>query len=139
MISIGGRDEYWSPKILELISFLIRKMLESTGVRLEFRGRMDKRRWIKCSREATSERPYDLVLMDMQMPIKSGYEATRQLRNHGIAVPVIALTAAAMDGDRERCLVAGCTDYLTKPIARDKLFTAVSEILSKQTVPPACA
>lgn len=118
--------------------FLIRRMLEPTGVRLEFVDNGQKA-VDQVLNEAASDRPYDLVLMDMQMPIKSGYEATRQLRNHGIAVPVIALTAAAMDGDRERCLGAGCTDYLTKPIARDKLYTAVSDIFGKQTVPPECA
>ncbi len=112
-------------------------MLEPTGVRLEF---VDNGQDAveQVLREATNNRPYDLILMDMQMPIKSGYEATHQLRMHGIAAPIIALTAAAMDGDRERCLSAGCTNYLTKPIARDKLFATVAEIFGHQSVPTQC-
>src|ERR1700733_8012057 len=81
---------------------------------------------------ANAELP-DLILMDMNMPEVDGWEATRQIRaTPEIAgVPVIALTAHAMSGDRDRAMKAGCTDYHTKPIEFAKLIEQIEAILAK--------
>ena len=74
---------------------------------------------------------YDLILMDMSLPEIDGWEATRQLRAspETKAVPVIALTAHAMAGDREKALEAGCNDYDTKPIELDRLLGKMNSLL----------
>jgi len=75
---------------------------------------------------------YELVLMDRQMPVMDGMTATRTIReweqtNHRTPTPIIALTASALKGDREMCMAAGCTAYLTKPIKQERLLQAIKE------------
>ena len=79
---------------------------------------------------AERERP-ELILMDLSLPVMNGWEATRRLKANPElkSIPVIALTAHAMKGDRETALAAGCDDYLVKPLNEDELMAKISKYL----------
>jgi CheY-like chemotaxis protein/nitrogen-specific signal transduction histidine kinase len=83
---------------------------------------------LEAVRKAT-ESPYDLILMDCHMPEMDGYEATRTLRAQGVQTPIIALTANALEEDREKCLACGMNDYLSKPIQADMLRRTLAQWL----------
>jgi CheY-like chemotaxis protein len=80
---------------------------------------------------AKNESP-DLILMDMSLPVVDGWEATRRIKGDAASrkIPVIGLSAHAMDGDREKALASGCDDYLTKPIDEDLLVKTLHKFLA---------
>jgi len=103
---------------------LIGLVLERAGARVTLAGTgEDAARLALYAWER--EQAYDVILMDMQMPVLDGYAATRLLRSQGYEGPIIALTANAMSGDREACLAAGCDDYVTKPLDRQQLLATL--------------
>ena len=109
------------PDNQRLISLLLRKA--GAEVTLADNGQIA----FDMATAATQENhPFDVILMDMQMPVLDGYSATWQLRDAGYSRPIIALTVHAMSGDRQKCLDAGCDDYLMKPIDRKKLIEVVA-------------
>ncbi len=109
---------------------LIGGILRRAGLEVEIAPDGEVGCELALSSEANDE-PYDVVLMDMQMPVLDGYTAVQRLRARGYRGPIIALTAHAMAGDRERCLAVGCSDYATKPIARDQLLQQIASHLPK--------
>jgi two-component system, sensor histidine kinase and response regulator len=91
--------------------------------------------------EAFAQQAFDLVFMDLQMPEMDGKEATQRIRRQQevarIRVPIIAMTAHAMAGDREKCLAAGMDDYISKPIGRDELAAVIARNTASQPADPA--
>jgi CheY-like chemotaxis protein len=118
------------PDNQRLISFVVRKAGGEVDVAENGRLAVDR---IEVA--AAEGRPYDLVLMDMQMPELDGYGATRELRDRGHRLPVVALTAHAMDGEREKCLEAGCDEFATKPLDRAKLLATCAAVAERKPAP----
>ncbi len=112
---------------------LVRRMLEKAGfaVRIVDTG--------AAALEAIAAQRFDVVLMDMQMPVMDGITATLRIREQeratGQHTPIIALTANAMAGDRERCLAAGMDGYLPKPVRSDELIAKIKALLNRKTTP----
>ncbi len=103
------------------------RILERLGYRCDVAGNGQE------GLDAVRDRPYDLVLMDCQMPVLDGYQATRRIRELSepvCRVPVIAMTAEALQGDRERCIEAGMDDYLSKPIDTERLARIIEQYLA---------
>ncbi len=83
---------------------------------------------VECVEAMRAGRPFDAILMDIQMPEMDGLDATKAIRDMGSEVPIIALTADAMPDDRARCMAAGMNDYLQKPLRADALEAALARV-----------
>jgi CheY-like chemotaxis protein/HPt (histidine-containing phosphotransfer) domain-containing protein len=108
---------------------LVRLVLEEVGLKV------DEAENGQIAVDKVKQKPYALVLMDMQMPVLDGYQATQALRTFGYKAPIIALTAHAMAGFEAKILAVGCTHYLTKPMDIDKLLQHLATILNATQVP----
>ncbi len=106
-------------------------VLGRRGLRTEIA--QDGREAVEMARSGT----YSAIFMDCKMPNMDGYEATRRIRTaeHGRRVPIIAMTAGAMSGDRERCLASGMDDYLSKPVQPEALDAGVRRWLFRSHAP----
>ena len=120
------------PKILlvednEMNRDMLSRRLQRKGYEVEMAT--DGRQGVTMAQAA----PYDLILMDMSLPEIDGWEAARQLRAAPVTqkVPIIALTAHAMSGDREKAIEAGCDDYDTKPIELERLLGKMQALLDR--------
>ncbi|MGV6814370.1 MAG: response regulator [Phycisphaerales bacterium] len=113
---------------------LLKHILKKTGAEIEFA--MDGKQALEAVDMGLQiEQPFDLILMDMQMPVMDGYFATVKLREQGINTPVIAVTAHALEGDRQHCLDSGCNDYLTKPINKKLLIETCARVIDEAKSP----
>ena len=110
-----------------LISLILNKA--GADVTVADNGKVAYEKAIKAKNEG---KPFDAILMDMQMPVMDGYQATQRLRSENYTEPIIAMTAHAMAGDQEKCLKTGCDSYLSKPICREELLDALQKIVDRK-------
>lgn len=110
------------PDNQKLISFLLKKA--GADVTIKENGLEGKSEALQA---LEAGEPYDIILTDMQMPVMDGYTATTLLREANYTGCIVALTAHAMNGDREKCISAGCDDFTTKPVDRAKLISLLSQ------------
>ena len=120
LIADDGRDN----------QLLVARILSAAG--LEVQVAENGQEAVRQVLEASSDEQFDVVLMDMQMPVMDGLAATRELRLHGFKRPIIALTANVFPEDRERCVEAGCSHFAGKPIDRAGLYAVLAEALAAE-------
>ncbi|MEW5733522.1 MAG: ATP-binding protein [Thermodesulfobacteriota bacterium] len=119
------------PDNRRLLSLLLRR--EGLSVEFAENGREAMEKALEGEQVG---KPFDVILMDMLMPELDGYEATRLLRERGYRRPIVALTAHATVLDKNRCIQAGCDDYIAKPVNRQKLISVVASYLARKEEGP---
>ena len=125
------RPENWKQNVRLLVvedNVINTMVLQGVLSKLGF-SKIDKARDGLEAVESAGEGQYDLILMDCQMPRMDGYDATRRLRELRVDTPIVAMTAHALSGDREKCLAAGMNDYLTKPVVIEALTACLEKWL----------
>jgi CheY-like chemotaxis protein len=105
---------------------LLRAFLEGAGAVVSFAENGEE----ALERVRAETTAYDVIVLDMQMPVMSGYDAARRLRAEGVRTPLLALTAHALPEDRALCIDAGCDDYLAKPIRRSALVDTLARLVT---------
>jgi signal transduction histidine kinase/DNA-binding NarL/FixJ family response regulator len=108
--------------------YLAKLLLEKLGFEVELAESGKK------AVKKASNANFDLIFMDIEMPEMNGYEATKILRNNGLNTPIIALTAKALKGDCEKCLQAGCDDYISKPVDKKTLVNVIEKYIDRQSL-----
>jgi CheY-like chemotaxis protein len=112
--------------------------LRLSGIGAEVVAARNGKEALERVRDAAEEgRPFDAVIMDMEMPVLDGYEAVRQLRAGGFTGPIMAVTAYAMTKDRDECLRMGCDDHISKPIDWDRFLRKLVQLLGIRSDAPA--
>jgi signal transduction histidine kinase/AmiR/NasT family two-component response regulator len=127
------------PDNQRLISFVLKKAGAEVKIAVNGKEALEKALatypgWGK--RHGDETEPFDIILMDMQMPVMDGYEATRRLREEGYTGPIVALSAHAMSHAVEKSLEAGCDDFAPKPIDREALLALIARYVQKETGSP---
>jgi len=112
------------------VRFIAQHLLEDVGATVITAEDGEKCIEAVCEADENGD-AIDLIVMDMQMPVLDGYGATKKLREMEYTNPIIALTAHAMEGDRDKCLAAGCSDYVTKPLERATFLNVIAGFLEK--------
>ncbi|MCA9150603.1 MAG: response regulator [Planctomycetales bacterium] len=124
--NLGGR-KLLVAEDTRAIQMLLRRLLNDTGASVEI---VDNGLQAIQRLEGKAKPPYDLIIMDMMMPVMDGFDATREIRARGLTVPVLALTAAAHEEDEHRCYDAGCDNVLTKPLDVIALYGTLCQLLT---------
>lgn len=129
-------DELFSGKRILIVDDNEMNRLVASTILLNFGPQVMVAESGEIALEMVDKENFDLILMDIQMPVLNGYDTTRLLRDEGYKGPIIALTASAISGEREKCIAAGMDDYITKPINEELFVTVIDKWMVKKTVEP---